>query len=391
MHEGLTKQLLGLAGMATAALCVALFCPWFHITTVTVTRTHTGFELAFRPGTEDAWTTIAVFAPLLAACSILTASRRVARAIGSSRAALITTFVVLLGVALIGFVLLNPPTAAQHASSEIPRPLASLFPPHRSAHLHLAWAGFASLGFALVGALAVLAKLVLSSRGGTRSPTPAWVLAFSLFIAAIGAGVYACGWARAWMPNVVVGSLTVGFTVTVVEASLQRADRRRQQPRLDQALRTMNAALYHFLLAAANGYAGTNVRTFAAVLPDDFLGWIRLLIDELPNADDSRYPGYPGPPPQLQLAAELRSNLDLIADRDREILAPSLAAAIGDFHDEIEVLIERAQQARLDVIPNPDGELYECMSRALREVGDIAEAYFAFGQRIPPVSRPVEK
>jgi hypothetical protein len=386
MNDGRERQFLGLAGVAVAAVFVALFCPWFHISTSTISRAHGGFELAFRPGTQDAWTTIAVFAPLLAVCAIASATGRVARVIGPSLAAIIATFGSVLAVALIAFVLVNPPTAAQTIGSggEFTRSIGLLSAPHRQAPLPLAWGGFAALGFAGVGGAAVIAELALSRRRPTEGLTPAWVLALSLFVAVIGAGIYACGWAQAWMPNVVVGSLTVGFTITVVEAALQRAERRRQQPRLDVAMRAINSALYYFLLSAANSYARTNVLSFVEVLPDDFLGWVRLLIDELPNSDESRYVGYPGRPPQLQLAVELRSNLDVIADRDREILDPGLAAAIGEFHDEVEVLIELAQQARLNAVPNADGQLYECMSRALREVADFAETYFDSGPPVPP-------
>ena len=60
-------------------------------------------------------------------------------------------------------------------------------------------------------------------------------------VAAAGGLVDALGWAQAWMPNVVVGSLTVAVTITVVERALRNDDRARYQPILNVDFENLHA------------------------------------------------------------------------------------------------------------------------------------------------------
>ncbi len=168
------------------------------------------------------------------------------------------------------------------------------------------------------------------------------VLVVCALIAIMGSLLYHEKWAKPWMPNVVVGALTIGLTATIVEALLTRAQRRaeseRVQPVLDVALRSISEALYYFLRSAANGYASSNLTSFRAELPRDLDGWLALLIDELPNADEPNPLLRPGLSPVL-LASGLRGSLDAIAARDSDVLLrerPRLLAAIHAFHAQME-------------------------------------------------------
>ena len=91
-------------------------------------------------------------------------------------------------------------------------------------------------------------------RSSDKYITPNKLLIASVIVAALGLVVdLVLDWATAWMPNVVVGALTVGLTVTVIDKAMRRAESLRQQPRVDAALRGMNIALRSFLRSAVNG------------------------------------------------------------------------------------------------------------------------------------------
>jgi hypothetical protein len=160
------QRLLGaVAAVAAAAVWVALLFPWFHITRSAITRAGGGFELAFQPGTENAWSTVAVAAAVLSACALVSAGRMRAALGGSRLAVAIAAIASLLAIALIAFVLLNPPTVAESIGT------AGLFTrqvgsrgAHRGVPVGLAWGGFAALGFAVTSGTAVLASVVLAHR-----------------------------------------------------------------------------------------------------------------------------------------------------------------------------------------------------------------------------------
>ena len=216
------------------------------------------------------------------------------------------------------------------------------------------------------------------------------VLAVCVFIAIMGSLLYHEKWAKPWMPNIVVGALTVGLTATIVEALLIRAQRRaesrRVEPVLDVALRAISEALYYFLRSAANSYASSNLTSFRPELAPDLEGWLALLIDELPNVDEPNPLLRPSISPVL-LASGLRDSLDAVGARAGDVLfqeRPDLLAAIHTFHDELEVIVLMDQRGRQNVVSPADQEIYEAMSRALRAVRDFGEVYTRDGPPIPP-------
>jgi hypothetical protein len=155
--------MLAVAAMAAGAIFVALFFPWFHITTSTISRSRGGFEFAFKTGTENAWNTVAVIAALLAVGAVVSASRRTASRLGARRAIVTATVGSVLAVALITFVLIRPPTITQSIGTAglFTRSIGSLSA-HRGVPVDLAWGGFAALGFAVICAAAILSSRIRS-------------------------------------------------------------------------------------------------------------------------------------------------------------------------------------------------------------------------------------
>jgi hypothetical protein len=151
--------------VTAAAVWVALFLPWFHVTRSTITRGGGGFDLVFQPGTENAWSTIAVVAAVLLACAVFSAGRVRAAPVGPRLAVVIAAVGSLLAVGLIAFVLVNPPTVAESIGTAgvFHRP-GGLLGARREVPLSLSWGGFAALGFAVTSAAAVLASAVSSRR-----------------------------------------------------------------------------------------------------------------------------------------------------------------------------------------------------------------------------------
>lgn len=66
-------------------------------------------------------------------------------------------------------------------------------------------------------------KLRQRAQGIRLGMTPTRRVAVAMAaVAAIGIAVYfALGWAKAWLPNIVVGAVTVALTVTVIERAVR--------------------------------------------------------------------------------------------------------------------------------------------------------------------------
>ncbi len=84
-------------------------------------------------------------------------------------------------------------------------------------------------------------------------------------IACAGTIAYAIGWLQAWMPNVVVGSLTVAITVTVVERALRDAERgaqrAREQPIMNVIRTRLDLEMMGFVYALLSDYSTTHLNT----------------------------------------------------------------------------------------------------------------------------------
>lgn len=84
-------------------------------------------------------------------------------------------------------------------------------------------------------------------------------------IAAVGGIVDALSWAQTWMPNVVVGALTVAITVTVVERALstdrEEAQRRHNKPITDVIQTRLEMQLQGFGYALLHDYSTTHLET----------------------------------------------------------------------------------------------------------------------------------
>lgn len=92
-----------------------------------------------------------------------------------------------------------------------------------------------------------------------------------LLIAVTGGLVDWLHGARAWMPNVVVGALTV----TVVEHPIHSEERRRERPLAQRGLTAMGVALRGFTRTVVHDYVATH-RPRVEPLPPTVLGWLDL-------------------------------------------------------------------------------------------------------------------
>ena len=73
--------------------------------------------------------------------------------------------------------------------------------------------------------------------GVKESMTPARSLAIvCVLLAFVGVWVDSKDWLTAWMPNVVVGAITVALTITVIEWVIRTERRRALRPRFDYLL-----------------------------------------------------------------------------------------------------------------------------------------------------------
>ena len=188
----------------------------------------------------------------------------------------------------------------------------------------------------------------------SSSWTPTTKVALALLVVAIlGVVVYCLCWLQAWMPNVVVGAITVALTITVIEQALQREARQRIQPRVDDALSGIGSALQGLIAAIVIDYAGHHLDNFAPI-PADGLEMINLWLSEHDAEDNdpdapqetARPPlptgwSYPEPVPEPRfpmLVAEGRDfarRLDRYRDRDREVMTVDLIQAIDNFQSRV--------------------------------------------------------
>jgi hypothetical protein len=106
--------------------------------------------------------------------------------------------------------------------------------------------------------LAIGTTLVLwaiAGLGDLRLQTPRGLANALILAAVLGGAVDLRGWATAWMPNVVVGVLTVALTITVIERAFQREAQRKLQPRQDHVVASIGRDLELLLSRVAFDYA----------------------------------------------------------------------------------------------------------------------------------------
>jgi hypothetical protein len=227
------------------------------------------------------------------------------------------------------------------------------------------------------------------ASGRYISPAAWTVFGVCLVVAVVGVCLYHDHWAKPWVPNIVIGALTVGFTTTVVQAVLTKTqedgERERVKDLVAAVLDRIRQTLHLYLLSAANSYMSSNLGSFPSVLPSDQDEWMTLLVNDFPKSDNPDPFLRPGVSPVL-LASALRDRLLNVTDRYVVVLLqqlPNLLVALDDLDDQLEVIERMNHEARQNVVSPADQHLHEAMQRALMEARDFAEAYAEYG---PPIS-----
>jgi len=150
--------------------------------------------------------------------------------------------------------------------------------------------------------------------------------------------------ARAWMPNVVVGALTVAITVTVVERALRNEERARDKPILDVITTRVDMQLMGFIYALLSDYSVTHRDTFKPI-PETLEELCDLWLD---GSEDAPRPERPAGtfPFLLQAARELSNHLNAARAQYAFVIekSPVLVDAIERFSEwvaQASVLVER--------------------------------------------------
>jgi hypothetical protein len=152
-------------------------------------------------------------------------------------------------------------------------------------------------------------------------------------VAIVGGLVYWRVGARAWMPPVVVGALTVAITVTVVERALRNEQRARDKPILDVITTRVELQLMGFIYALLSDYSTTHLDTFKPI-PETLVELCDLWLD---GTEDTPRPeraagAYPYP---LQAARDLSNYLNAARAQYAFVIekSPALVSAIERFSE----------------------------------------------------------
>ncbi len=160
-------------------------------------------------------------------------------------------------------------------------------------------------------------------------------------LAAVAGTIYGFGWAQAWMPSVVVGSLSVALTVTVVERAIHSEERRREQPLADRAFQQMGLVLRIYVPVLIADYTYTHPEDTES-LPRDVVALTDLWLAGRDDEERHRPERRPGEYPALVQAA--RYLLDsLVAASEHYAL---VVASRPDVLHQIEISAELVRHAR---------------------------------------------
>jgi hypothetical protein len=186
-----------------------------------------------------------------------------------------------------------------------------------------------------------------------RKVTTRYVAAGMVGIAIVGGLVDWLVGARAWMPNVVVGALTVAATVTVVDRAFRNEQRARDKPILDVITTRVELQMMGFIYALLSDYSITHLDTFKPI-PETLEQLCDLWLD---GSEDASRPERPvgSEPPLLHDARRLANHLNAARAQYAFVIDknPALVDAIERFSEwvaQTSVWIER-EKAGLGAAP----------------------------------------
>lgn len=130
------------------------------------------------------------------------------------------------------------------------------------------------------------------------------------------------------MPNVVVGAITVAITVAIIDRAVSREAQRRIQPRVDDVLGRIGLGLHTLVFGLVIDYAGSHLDTFKPIPAEASAVVDQWLADQ--DAVDWPQPLAPDgdEPLVIQHATMFLDSLEVVRERDREVIEPDLVHAI---------------------------------------------------------------
>jgi hypothetical protein len=200
---------------------------------------------------------------------------------------------------------------------------------------------------------------------------PTYVAATILVVvAAAGVAVYAEHWLQAWMPNVVIGALTVAVTITLVDAAIKGDAERRNKGRLGDALDAISYSLKGVLFDVALDYGQTH--TDRHELPNGPIEVFDFWLAEEPQRDrDHHLLADSGTTMLIDGAGQLRDTLARHRTRDQDVFPTELLRTADRFIEAAENTAALAQFIRAGVYPDPQKELQE----AHQQIVEAARAF----------------
>jgi hypothetical protein len=198
-------------------------------------------------------------------------------------------------------------------------------------------------------------------------------------IACAGTIAYAIGWLQAWMPNVVVGSLTVAITVTVVERALRDAERATQRARdhpIMNVIRTrLDLEMMGFVYALLSDYSTTHLNTDTPI-PNTVADLCDMWLD---GSEDTARPDRPvgAYPYLLHEARTLSDHLSRVRGQYAFVVerSPLLVDAIERFSEWVALgssFVER-EKAAADARVSPQQE-HVLLTRVVEATKSLAAA-----------------
>lgn len=120
----------------------------------------------------------------------------------------------------------------------------------------------------------------------SRKVTTGWVALALLVLAgaaaAVDSQVSSTSTVRAWVPNIVVGAITVALTVTVVEHALHNRERRRDANIIRYIHEHLDLVLIDFGYALSADYGSTHLATFQPI-PTTYIELCELWLKDAPD------------------------------------------------------------------------------------------------------------
>lgn len=190
--------------------------------------------------------------------------------------------------------------------------------------------------------------------------TTGWVALVFVVLAGLAAAldsqVSSTSAVRAWVPNIVIGALTVAATITVVEHALRNVQRRKDAHIITYIHEHLAIVLIDFGYMLATDYGSTHLATFRPI-PATFVELCELWLKDPPDGPPlQRLTGKL--PPVIASAENVATYLDLTRERYGFVLEshPDLVNAIDRLSEWVTVARNQILVARAPGWPSPEFE-----------------------------------